>query len=592
MNKFRYKLLFPLILLIIIVFIGLAFALGILFRNHYLQIFHEQLEHGGKTLAQQIEEQGGISTLDEKQLDQLQDVLNARVTIVTPEGDVLYDIYNKQISYEKHGEIIDKIVSNINIEKSGFMHINGESEFIYYWHPITYNGTYEGICILLDKVEELQTVNKNMQMLLTSIFGAAFIIIVFIGTKITTKFTRPLESATKTAIELAKGNYHARTYENEYNELSMLSASINILARNLQQMTREQEMQTERLMTVIENMGAPLILIDDQGYITLMNQVYKEVFQVEEYNIIGHSYRDVIENEEVKEIIEEVFMTEQKIRKMITVPINIQLKTFEIFGAPIIGSHNEWKGIVIVFHDITELKKLEKIRKDFVANVSHELKTPITSIKGFTETLLEGALNDKKALQSFLEIILKESNRLQSLVNDLLELSKIEQDDFTLSLEKFNLNKVIHEIVDSLKGRAEEKQISLSIREEHPVTIEADLLRIQQIFINLITNAISYTPVSGTVDIKISDRGDAVYVSVIDTGIGIEEKEIPRIFERFYRVDKARSRDSGGTGLGLAIVKHAVEAHDGEIQVESKEGKGSTFTVKLWKNFSGRPDRR
>jgi two-component system, OmpR family, phosphate regulon sensor histidine kinase PhoR len=366
----------------------------------------------------------------------------------------------------------------------------------------------------------------------------------------------------------------------------MLSQSINILARNLQDMTRAQEMQQDRLQTLIENMGSGLILIDGRGYINLVNRAYKELFEVDSAKFLYQLYYDAFTHQEITEIVEEIFMTEVKVRKQLHLPLKIERRHFEVYGAPIIGTNDEWKGIVLVFHDITELKKLEQMRKDFVANVSHELKTPITSIKGFSETLLDGALSDQQTAEYFLSIILKESDRLQSLIQDLLDLSKIEQQGFQLSIQACDIREILEDIEIILQGKSKEKEVELSVSlPDGLLFIEGDLYRLKQIFINLINNALTYTPKGGTVNVKVEKHDKYVLVTVSDTGIGIKTEEIPRIFERFYRVDRARSRNSGGTGLGLAIVKHLVEAHRGQINVYSKIGEGTTFTVKLYKKY-------
>ena len=570
MKKSRYTFQFALFILIILVFIGLGILIGQLFKNYFIDTFHSQFQKQGELIVQQIRNQGGVSTNDKQKIDKLQQLIEAQITIVNQNGEIIYDSGPIGEPYIKHSEALQEIKNSTEKKDRGIKHFGAGFDITYYWEIIEKDGELDGILILTTPVNELHTAYQQIWLLLFIILGIAFIVILFISSKIISSFTKPVESAIKTAIELAKGNYHARTYEDYNSQFSLLNTSINILARNLQRITKEQEMQKDRLMTVIENMGIPLLLIDDKGYITLTNHTYNEVFRVNDKQIVENTYLETIEHDQVKQIIEEVFMTEQKIRRQIIIPINIHLKHFEVYGAPIISYHNEWKGIVIVFHDITEIKKLEKIRKDFVANVSHELRTPITSIKGFTETLLDGALHDQKALESFLNIILKESNRLQTLTNDLLELSRIEQDAFRLTIANVNMNALINEIVVSLAKKAENKGIELLISGAENTIVEADQSRIQQIFVNLISNAISYTPPSGKVKIVIDETTEYVGISIEDTGIGLSKNEIPRIFERFYRVDKARSRNSGGTGLGLAIVKHLVEAHRGEILVDSE----------------------
>jgi len=343
-------------------------------------------------------------------------------------------------------------------------------------------------------------------------------------------------------------------------------------------------MQQDRLGVLIENMGAGLVLIDSRGYINLINKGYIDIFHVNSKDYLNKLYYEVIENEEICQLVADVFRTEQKASKQLLIPFLIERRYFAVYGVPIIGTNNVWKGVLLVFHDITELKKLEQMRKDFVANVSHELKTPVTSIKGFTETLLDGAMNNQETLEAFLSIILKESDRLQTLIQDLLDLSKIEQQGFQLNLQEVELRSLLEDVMTLLAGKAEAKNIHLEFYcKQSQVFIIGDTDRLKQVFINLIGNAITYTPFEGDVKIILLDFEENVRIHVKDSGVGIMEEEIPRIFERFYRVDRARSRNSGGTGLGLAIVKHLIEAHHGNISVRSKVGEGSEFIIELHK---------
>jgi two-component system phosphate regulon sensor histidine kinase PhoR len=420
---------------------------------------------------------------------------------------------------------------------------------------------------------------------LVSISQAVVLLLVFIlGFNIKKRFTKPLEAATNVAIELSKGNYRARTYVDHQKETSMLSSAINLLAKNLQENLKMQEMQQDRLSTLIESMGSGLMLIDNRGYISLINKAYIETFPVNSDEYLSKQYYDVIEHREITLLIEEIFMTERKVKRQLLLPIGIVRRYFEVAGSPIIGTQNEWKGVLLVFHEITELKKLEQMRKDFVANVSHELKTPITSIKGFSETLLDGAMKEEETLEAFLRIILNESDRLQMLIEDLLDLSRIEQHGFHLNIEELDIVILLNEMITLLKGKAEGKNIELHLAHiASPIFVKGDYSRLKQVFINLLSNAITYTPTGGFVEIDVKENEEKVYIQIKDTGIGIEKEEIPRIFERFYRIDKARSRNSGGTGLGLAIVKHIVEAHKGSISVTSVKDKGTTFTISLEK---------
>jgi two-component system phosphate regulon sensor histidine kinase PhoR len=588
MTKFQTRLLVPLITLIFAVLIGLGLLLGQLFKNYYSDIFNERLYKEKHFIASLIEEGGGILSFNKEKLLEYSDLLDVRITLADRDGNILFDSGDQRetVKNELHYDIVDEIMRGKK-DKQDFIENKSGSELRYYWQPIKKGQEVEGYLFLVTKMEELKKVYSQIWWLLSVSFILALIVIIILGTSITSRYTKPIEAATNVAMELARGNYRARTYEEPDGETGMLSQSINILARNLQEMMKAKEMQQDRLTTLIENMGSGLILIDQQGHISLINRAFKEIFKVQPDCFLYHLYYEVIEHQEITNLIEEIFITEQQIKRQITLSIGIEIKEFEVFGAPIIGTNDVWKGVLLVFHDITELKKLEQTRKDFVANVSHELKTPITSIKGFTETLLDGAKDDPKSLEAFLNIILKESVRLQTLIEDLLELSKIEQHRFKLNIQQMNLSALLNEVITMLRIKANEKGISLNVHiSGENLTIEADPFRIKQVFINIINNAIMYTPNNGKITVETEETEECVKIKVTDTGIGIAKQEIPRIFERFYRVDKARSRNSGGTGLGLAIVKHLIEAHKGTITVASELGKGSTFTISLKKKLT------
>ena len=586
MTKYRTRLLFALITLIIIVLVGLGLVLGQLFKNYYINTFNERLKIEMSIVTTYIEQNGGLNSLNPEEISRMGDMLNAKITLVDLEGDIRFDtgeISSTKIS--RHKDIIRDIIGE-KPSKQNDLEIGGGFDLHYYWKPVMNNQEKEGYIFLTTKINELKSAYSQIWWILTISLGLALMVIILLGTRITNRYTKPIESATNVAIELAKGNYHARTYEDHIDETGMLSSSINILARNLQELMKIKESQQDRLTTLIENMGSGLILIDSRGYINLINRPYKEIFGVDPAQYIYKLYYEVIDHVEITQMIEEIFMTEQKVRKQVVLPLAIERRHFEVYGVPIIGTNNVWKGILLVFHDISELKKLEQMRKDFVANVSHELKTPITSIKGFSETLLDGAMHEEGTLEAFLEIILKESDRLQTLIQELLDLSKIEQHGFKLTVRNVDLRQEISDVLEILKRKASEKEITLELEQASDnAMIEGDPDRLKQVFINLVSNAITYSPNGGIVKIAIYDRHDKVSIKVKDSGIGIEKKEIPRIFERFYRIDKARSRNSGGTGLGLAIVKHIVEAHKGNIEVTSQVGKGTTFTIKLFKVF-------
>lgn len=394
-------------------------------------------------------------------------------------------------------------------------------------------------------------------------------------------YIKPIDEVSEAMEQIAEGNYRARFFYNKKNKLGHLSEQINKLARHLTDYSLQEQMQSEQLSTLINNTESGLVLLDEKGYIHLVNPKFIDLFGKNEKDYVGSVYHDVLNNEIFLETIKKVFLYEKNIKESFKQDVGYERIYLEISGAPIINERNIFKGAVFVLHDITELKKLENMRKDFVANVSHELRTPVTSIRGFSETLLDENLEDKETATEFLKIIHKESYRLQQLIEDLLALSKLERDNFRLVLHKLNARELVDEIIPTFYHKAEAKKIELEIYIDEDVQIKADKERIKQVIINLLDNALNYTGEDGHVSLKIEEKENQVCIIVSDTGIGISAEELSRIFERFYRVDKARTRFSGGTGLGLAIVKHIVEVHNGEIKIDSEVNKGTEVKVLL-----------
>jgi len=352
----------------------------------------------------------------------------------------------------------------------------------------------------------LSTVHARLYAVLAILFIIALVLMAIVSRNMIRNFTAPIDNVTDTALELAKGNYRARAHENEHERMMPLSHSINILARNLQDITTIREVEEERLKTLIENMGSSLMMIGREGNISIVNRVFLERFGMQIDDVQGKVFRTIGLPKSLEQFIDHVFLTEMPYRQQIKMEVQQDLYNKEVYGAPVIGDHGRWLGVVIVMHDITELVRLEQIRKDFVANVSHELRTPITSIKGFSETLLDGAYKDEKMLLSFLEIIYKESNRLQMLIQDLLELSKIEQHGFTVNIMPMGLQDVLIRGAELTGPRLDEKNMSFYVDIERDVQVMGDANRIIQIVTNLITNAITYSPENTTVTIRLKEN--------------------------------------------------------------------------------------
>ncbi|MGP4075730.1 two-component system histidine kinase PnpS [Halobacillus sp. K22] len=568
-------------ILIVIVMVGLGILLAQLTRTYFINIFEDRVAVESQYFSTYLERYAKDNDISQEELFNFSEQLNTGMVFESENGEILVDTVEAIpiISDDEKKKVLN------SVDRNGSEEGKLIGDLFYYTSSIEVNNT-EGTLILLSPVKSLTNITKNIWLLIGVTLFLGLLVIFVIGFNVFSKYIRPIRSAANVATELARGNYKARTYEGHFGEAGQLSRSINILARNLQEMTSTQGMQENQLEAVINNMGNGLVLIDERGYILLVNRAFLETFKGKPAEYISYLYHDAIPYTAIHETVKKIYMFEETVSETFVLPVNIDRKHLEVTGAPIFSEDRKWKGVVLVFHDITELKQLEQMRKDFVANVSHELKTPITSIRGFSETLLDGAMKDEAMLEQFLQIILKESGRLQSLIQDLLELSKLEREDFNLSIERVDIQRLLSDLLPIVQQHADQKQVQLSTEVEGNTIIEGDSSRLKQVFMNLLTNAINYTKVDGNVSLIFKDLDDRVLVSVKDNGVGIPQEEVSRIFERFYRVDKARSRNSGGTGLGLAIVKHIVEAHHGNVHVDSVVDEGTTFHVEIPKQFT------
>jgi len=361
-------------------------------------------------------------------------------------------------------------------------------------------------------------------------------------------------------------------------KLQALNTQIEKLQEKIALLERESRKDQAVLNSMIEGV---IVLAADTRIISL-NPTVEKIFGIEARDAIGKLFLEAVRNNDLNELVSDVLEKRDFISKEISTAWPLK-KYFEINASPILED-KEIRGCLLVIHDITEIRKLETMRRDFVANVSHELKTPLTSIKGFIETLLEGALDDKENNRHFLEIIRDHANRLDSLTQDLLTLSYAESKEAQLDLNAVELKELADKVLLGFKAQVKKKNIS--IRNEIPEgqIVQADRDKIEQVLTNLIDNALKFNREKGWVRIYSEEMHKSIKVYVEDSGAGIPEKDLPRIFERFYRVDKARSRELGGTGLGLSIVKHIVELHGGSVGVESTEGLGSKFFFSLLKH--------
>lgn len=334
-----------------------------------------------------------------------------------------------------------------------------------------------------------------------------------------------------------------------------------------------------QLKAILQSMHEGVIAVNEKRRIILINSAVEKIFNIKEVEVIGLTIREAIRNNSIADLAEKT-LDEGKAQEE---EINIFMPaeySFMAHSSPILGLNNAVLGAVCVLYDITNLKKLENLKSEFVANVSHELKTPLTAILSSTETLLDGAINDEDHNFEFLEKIKRQAQNLSALIDDILQLSKLESKKDAGNFENIAIDKVILKAIETLSQKAQAKKIHIDYKKTdgNIIGIEEYIYRA---ILNILDNAINYSPINNKVEIKTTKINNNIEISISDNGVGIPKEAIPHIFERFYRVDSGRSKDVGGTGLGLAIVKHIVELHKGDISVQSELGRGSTFRIIL-----------
>lgn len=390
---------------------------------------------------------------------------------------------------------------------------------------------------------------------------------------------RPVRRLTQTALEISNGNLDKRLRSYPRNEIGDLGKAFDRMADHLQQEIEAVTRSRDRLEAILRSMIEGVLVTDNQGNITLTNLALQEILGLD-INPVGRTPSEIMRNAHLIEAIDRVSTQEQFVSLEIrTLPPTSRVLQVEVVSLP---GEKRRAGVVAVFHDITERKRIEEMRRDFTANVSHELRTPLAAIRGSVETLLDGALEKPKHARRFSEMILRHVKRLEALVQDITELARIESGEVPLAQEKITADELSETSINAVSQLAGEKEISLEMEKSPQETpFHGDRRYIERALVNLLENAIKYTEAGGRVTLKSYPTDQMVAFAVSDTGIGIPKEYQGRIFERFYRVDKGRSRAMGGTGLGLAIVKHVAQAHKGYVEVESIPGRGSTFRLVL-----------
>jgi len=583
MNRFWLRISSFFLLLLFLVLAGLGFSVAKLVENSYKDMVERQLLHDADMVVKSV---GGSLFSDaphlQERIREWYGGWDVRVTIIDKNGKVLADSSEDPEKMENHRNR-PEIRAIFDDKKEYGMALHRSQtlgyKMMYVARPVyDENGETKAAVRTAISLKEIGKVVDQLWLNLAIAMGIAFLFSGIIGIAMARGITRPVEEITRVAKTLVKKDYSQRVAIRTKGELKELSDAMNLLAESLQSQMEEIYENQQRLSGILNNMASGVMLTDLNHRIVLVNPAMENMIGIKEKDLIGKFHIAAGKSFGLSQLINRSLTEGKSIHEEVHVYFPKE-RILDVYIAPHVNIHGEKKGVITVLHDITNIRRLEKMRSEFVANVSHELKTPVTSLIGFTETLLDGAMYDEEVAKKFLKIIHDESVRLNRLISDILLISKVEQEGLPLKLEEIDMVSVIEECVDTVQEELTKKQLQLSMPERGEVRFEADRDRLKQIILNLVSNAIMYTPPGGKIRIDAADRGEEVHFVIEDTGIGIAKKDIPRIFERFYRVDKARSRNSGGTGLGLAIVKHLVESHHGKIHVESEPGVGSKFTI-------------
>jgi len=437
-----------------------------------------------------------------------------------------------------------------------------------------------GILYLRANLTAIYDTLRESENILTKATFWALIITVILGYLLARSVTEPITDVTIKAAKMAKGDFDQVVEVKSDDEIGQLAEMFNYLREKLNITITEVYNEKSKLQTILDYMADGLIAVNNEGKIIHINPTALKMLNLDNMNIENRFYDDIMKDLNTQLTME--YMESHDGSWVGSELIKIKSVTLQANFAPYKDEKGEKAGIVMVLQDITERQRLDNMRKEFVANVSHELKTPLTSIKSYTETLLEGALDDRELSEHFLEVVNSEADRMARLVRDLLQLSSLDYNQTKWNKRESDLVKIIENSILKMSMTAKNRNQSLSfITKEDKLNVYLDIDRIEQVILNILSNALKYTPDDGEIKVFLDKKEQEAVIRIVDNGIGIPKEDIPRLFERFYRVDKARSRELGGTGLGLSIAQQIIEVHQGKIKINSSEGEGTEAVIIL-----------
>jgi len=446
--------------------------------------------------------------------------------------------------------------------------------------PLTYRGRKIGEARVSSSLFGVKHASARTRRIIFSTLVVAAILAALVSQRLAAGIAEPISRMSQMAKRMASGNLGQRVEVDSTDEIGELADSFNLMAEHLKKMIEELAEQRDKMGTILTTMADGIIVTDEDGVIVLFNKASERIFARRSEEAVGKRLKDLALHSELESMLSETLATGRLVRKEVRLPGTPEI-SLSAYSAPAKDGQAQVRGAVLVLHDFTELRQHEEAQREFVANVSHELRTPITAVRVTAEALLSGAKDDPRLLDRFLTTLVKESERLSLLIDDLLEIAKREAGRIQVKKGEVPVREVVDRVLLVCGPKAERNELEVTVDVPEGMEAYADERQLEQVIGNLVDNAIKYTPQGGSVHIRATEDEANTIISVSDTGIGIPQADVARIFERFYRVDKARSRQLGGTGLGLSIVKDIVEGHGGTITVQTRLGEGSTFTFTL-----------
>jgi two-component system phosphate regulon sensor histidine kinase PhoR len=577
--SFRWKLFVSYLTLCLLMAGGLFYSLNSILETHLLNESRENLLHQAQLAKQLVEQQHAV--VPQALAHKLGTGMKARVTLIAADGRVVgdSDVRDDQVGTLENHRTRPEVQQALKSGNGWSIRHSDTLRTSMLYVAVSLPAGQVSVLRLALPLEYFDAAKRTMHKLLGGAVALLLIASLILSALFSNITSKPLREIADAAARIGVGEHGVRVPTGKGEEIDYLARILNEMAARIEEQVHKLTSEQQRLTAILRGMGEGVMVTDTKGNIVLINPAFRKQFGLSG-EVEGRPLVEVSRNPDLLHAFEEQRESGDEVSCEITIPVtNLVLMAHWV---PLAGDNGK-RGTVAVFHDISDLKRVETMRRDFVANVSHELRTPVAVIKGYAETLLDGALNDTPERgRHFVSVIAGHAERLTNLINDILTLSKLEARDAMLTLHPLDLGGTIRKAQMLIEDHARTKGIRLIA--DCPETLPkvlADQGQLEQVLLNLLDNAIKYTPDGGDVTIQARSQGERVLVSVSDTGIGIPSKDLPRIFERFYRVDEGRSREQGGTGLGLAIVKHIVQLHGGEINVVSEAGKGSTFTVQL-----------